>query len=232
EDLDRCADQYQRLAQARAPLTERYGPAIWNLPEGTAARTEQAWKTAAALLAPEDERGAAFLGQQQKLRAWAAETQKRVPTWLTELRTIDKWLTLPLGVGATAGGVGRPAPNARPVPSAGGEGKLDPSVEVVRNFSRLATLCQSDHPADRRCLEDEKVLADALAVTGATRAAAAGYRQRHAALMHTYTEKLFQLDLDRMAAAFAGPYRSFFRYFRRSYWRDCRRLSKASRTEM
>ena len=44
------------------------------------------------LLAPGDERGAEFLKLQQKLRAWAADTQKRLPAWLTELRTLEKWL--------------------------------------------------------------------------------------------------------------------------------------------
>jgi hypothetical protein len=219
-DLERCADQYQRLAQARAPLTERYGPGLWKLPEGTAGRTEQAWKGAATLLAPEDERGAGFLALQQKLRAWAAETQKRVPAWLNDLRTVDRWLMLPLPVGAGAES------------AAGGEGKIDPPVEGVRHFVRLATLCQSDHPADRRWLDDPQALAGALALTTASRSAATGYRQRRATLLHTYTDRLFELDLERMGAAFEGPYRSVFRFFRRGYWRDCRRLSKATRTEI
>ena len=37
EDLELCADDYQRRGQTRAPLTERYGPGIWKLAEGTAA---------------------------------------------------------------------------------------------------------------------------------------------------------------------------------------------------
>ena len=213
-DLERCAGQYQRLAQARKPLTERYGPALWQLPEGTSAHVDQAWKAAAALLSPDDERGTTFLAQQQKLRAWAAETQKRVPTWLTELRTLDKWLMLPLAAGA------------------GAEGKLDPSTEDVRHYLRLVTLCQSDHAAERRWLEDAPTLAGALALTGAARAASGGYRQGRTALLQTYTEKIFELDLERMAAGFAGPYRTWVRYFRRGYWRACSRLGRASRSGM
>ncbi len=218
-DLERCADQYQRLAQARRPLTERYGPALWSLPEGTAGRVEPAWKTAAVLLSPDDERGAAFLARQQKLRAWAAETQKRVPAWLTELRALDKWLGLPLapGAGSTA---------------TGADARLDPSVEDVRHFNRLATLCQTDHPADRRWLEDASALTGALALTAAARAASAGYRQRRTALLHTYTDKLFELDLAKMAAGFAGPYRTWVRFFRRGYWRACAQLSRASKSGM
>ena len=45
---------------------------------------------------------------------------------------------------------------------------LDPSAEDVRHFIRLVTLCQSDHPADRRWLEDTHALAGALALTGAS----------------------------------------------------------------
>lgn len=213
-DLERCADQYQRLAQARKPLTDRYGPALWLLPDGTSSRVEQAWKATALLLSGDDERGAALLALQQKLRAWAAETQKRVPIWLTELRTLDKWLALPLASGAGAG-----------------DG-LDPSAEDVRHFIRLVTLCQSDHPADRRWLEDTHALAGALALTSASRAASAGFRQRRTALMQIYTEKLFDLDLDKMAAGFAGPYRAWARFFRRGYWRACSRLSRVSRAGM
>jgi hypothetical protein len=224
-DLERCADQYQRLAQARKPLTDRYGPALWQLPEATSGRVEQAWKSAALLLSADDERGAAFLAQQQKLRAWAAETQKRVPVWLTELRVLDKWLALPLPAGAL-GGVGRPAPN-----TGAGTG-LDPSAEDVRHFIRLVTLCQSDHPAERRWLDDSQALAGALALASASRAASAGFRQRRTSLMQTYTEKIFELDLDRMAAGFAGPYQTWVRYFRRGYWRACSRLSRASRAGM
>ena len=73
-------------------MARRYG----SCPRGRSGRIEQAWKAAALLLSADDERGAAFLALQQKLRAWAAETQKRVPVWLTELRTLDKWLALPL----------------------------------------------------------------------------------------------------------------------------------------
>ena len=64
------------------------------------------------------------------------------------------------------------------------------------------------------------------------RAASAGYRQRRAALLQTYTEKLFELDLEKMAARFAGPYRTWVRYFRRGYWRACSRLGSVSHTGM
>jgi hypothetical protein len=213
-DLERCADQYQRLAQARKPLTDRYGPGLWSLPEGMSGRVAQAWKATAQLLSVDDERGAAFLALQQRLRAWAADTQKRVPIWLTELRTLDKWLALPLTAGAGAGS------------------GLDPSAEDVRHFIRLVTLCQSDHPPDRRWLVDSQALAGALAVTSTTRAASAGFRHGRAALMQIYTEKIFELDLDRMAAGFAGPYRTWVRFFRRGWWRACSRLSRASRSGM
>jgi hypothetical protein len=219
-DLERCADQYQRLAQARKPLTDRYGAALWLLPEGAAARVESAWKSAAALLSPDDERGAAFLAQQQKLRAWAADTQKRVPAWLTELRTLDKWLLLPLPVGAGAS------------PGTTGDGKLDPSAEDVRHFARLVTLCQTNHPAERRWLDETQTLAGALELTGAARTAGAGYRQRHHALMQHYTEDLFALDLPKMAAGFEGPYRTWVRFFRRGYWRACSALTRVSRAGM
>src|SRR5262249_37944720 len=133
EDLNRCADQYQRLGQARAPLTARYGPSLWLLAEGHSAKVEDAWQNARKLLAPGDEKGAGLLAHQQKLRGWAADTMRRVPGWLTEIRTLEKWLTVPLQLGA---GADTSSKTATP-----GETRLDPSPHAVRQFVRLAHLC-------------------------------------------------------------------------------------------
>ena len=103
-DFEKCAAQYQTLGQSRKPLTERYGPALWKLASGSAAKVEAAWQNATPLLAPGDERGMNFLKLQQKLRAWTAETQKRIPTWLTEIRAVEKWLAIPFPVGAGSTG--------------------------------------------------------------------------------------------------------------------------------
>src|SRR5262249_5793202 len=100
QDLERCADQYQRLGQARAPLTERYGTGLWQLAEGTAASVDRAWHLAAPLLAAGDERGAGLLTHQKQLRGWAADTQKRIPGWIADVRTLEKWLAVALPLGA------------------------------------------------------------------------------------------------------------------------------------
>src|SRR5262249_47726581 len=133
QDLERCADQYQRLGQARAPLTERYGTGLWHLAEGTAASVDPAWHPAAPLLAAGDERGAGLLTPQKQLRGWAADTQKRIPGWIADVRTLEKWLAvaLPLGAGAEA------------APRAGAETRDDPSPAGLRQFLRLANLCQT-----------------------------------------------------------------------------------------
>jgi hypothetical protein len=43
-----------------------------------------------------DTTGALLLKHQQALRGWAADTLKRLPTWLAEIRTVEKWLAVPL----------------------------------------------------------------------------------------------------------------------------------------
>ena len=63
-------------------MTERYGPSIWQLPEGTAANVDQAWRAAAPLVPAGDDRGGGLLSHQQQLRGWAADTQKRIPGWI------------------------------------------------------------------------------------------------------------------------------------------------------
>ena len=74
-DLEACAELYQQRGQAREPLTQRYGPSLWSLPEGTADNVDHAWRQAAPLLAPHDDQGQGLLTHQQQFRGWAADTQ-------------------------------------------------------------------------------------------------------------------------------------------------------------
>jgi len=208
-DFEKCADQYVRLGETRKPLTERYGAAIWKQPTGTSAKIEQAWKHASELLAPGDDAGGAYLKLQQKLRAWAAETQKRVPTWLTEMRTLEKWLPMPLQIGAGSN-----------VAGSGTESKLDPSIESVRAYVRLASLAISDAPPDRSWLECRTMLRDAQATIAASKAAFVRYKQNNLYLSKMYDARLFELDLVRIGHAYAGKYQSWTRVFSLQYWSD------------
>ena len=214
-DFEKCADQYVRLGQTRKPLTDRYGTALWKLPSGSAAKIEQAWKNAVPLLAPGDDRGADFLKQQHKLSAWVAETQKRIPTWLTELRTLEKWLALRLPAGAGSS-----------VAASSGDAKFDPSIEGLRAFLRLATLGIGDAPPDKAWLEDRDLLKNAQAVISECRPAFVRYKQNRQYLLKIYEEKLFRLDLPRIAAAYAGWYRNWLCIFSWQYRKDRRKIAK------
>ncbi len=220
-DFEKCADQYQRLGQSRKPLTERYGAVLWKQPAGTAAKIEAAWKNAMPLLAPGDERGAEFLKLQQKLRGWAADTQKRVPSWLTEMRTLEKWLALPLPVGAGSS-----------TPATTGEMKLDPSIAALRAFVRLANLGASDAPADKAWLQDAQVARDALAIVTASKPTFGRYKHHRQFLLRTYGEKLFDLDLLRIGKAYAGPYLSWWCLFSWQYRKDRRAIAKCLPSEV
>lgn len=219
-EFEKCAEQYQRLGDARKPLTERYGPSLWKLPAGSAAKIEQAWKNAAPLLAPSDTRGADFLRLQSKLRAWVAETQKRIPNWITEIRAIDKWLAIPLptGAGSTA-------------TAAAGELKIDPSVAGLRAFVRLSTLGIGDVPPDRSWLEDRERTKQALAIIASSKEAFLRYKQNRAYLLRIYDAKLFDLDLVRIGEAYSGWYQSWLCIFSWQYRTDRRAIAKCRTME-
>jgi very-short-patch-repair endonuclease len=220
-DLEKCADLYKQRGQSRDPLTARYGAGLWSLPEGTAAGIDQAWHAAAPLLAPGDEKGSSLLTKQQQLRGWAADTQKRIPGWLTEARTIEKWLsvTMPQGAGADTS---TPRTAERP------EGKLDPSPHWLRRLQRLANLCAADSAPEKSWLADPQALANAQASIEANRPAFANYHATRARLLQSYTEQLFELELDRIAEGYAGPYKSFWRFFNMQYRRDRRSIARRS----
>jgi very-short-patch-repair endonuclease len=207
-NLEKCAELYQHRGHSRDPLTERYGPALWSLPEGTAATVDRVWHETAPLLAAGDDRGAGLLTHQQQLRGWAAETQKRVPGWLVEARTIEKWLSLTLPRGA-----GDIAASAE-----------DPSPFSLRRLVRLANLCASENAPEKSWVVDPEANNQAKELIEANQAVLTRYHAARNKLLLTYDETLFDLELDRIAAGFAGPYRSIFRFFNMQYRRDRRSI--------
>lgn len=211
KDVEACAEEYQRLGQARGPLSERYGPAIWQVPEGTAAQAGEVWRSAAPLLPAGDERGVSLLTRQQALRGWAADTQKRIPGWIAEAHTLEKWLGIPLpaGFGGEAG-----------------SGKTDPSPAILRLLQRLANLCMSEHAPERTWVHNPELLAEVRAFINTYKPRFTEYHQRRKKLLEVYTESLFDLELERMAAGFAGAYKSWLRVFNGNYRRDRRTVRR------
>ncbi len=214
-DLERCAASYQQRGQSRQPLTERYGPALWKLPEGTAEQVEHAWHAAAPLLAADDTQGAGLLRQQQKLRGWAAETLKRLPHWLTDARALEKWLAVELPPGASDA-------------AAGPEGKHDPSPHTLRRLQRLANLCMSETPPERAWVTDPQALAKAQALIASVGPVFADNHRRRHELLTRYKEQLFELDVVYLAERYRGPYASWLRVFSMQYRRDRRALQRRS----
>src|SRR5262249_21759075 len=173
-DLDQCAELYRSRGQSRGPLTERYGPSLWTLPEGTAAGVDQAWHKAAPLLAPGDEKGAGLLTRQQQLRGWAADTQKRIPGWLTEARTIERWLTVSLPQGA------------------GARTADDPSPHWLRRLLRLAHLAASETAPEKRWITDADAPAQAKNVIAAHQPVFAAIHDHHPPAFKTHNQQVFQ----------------------------------------
>src|SRR5262249_44306175 len=180
---------------------------------------DQAWHAAAPLLAAGDERGAGLLSRQQQLRGWAADTQRRIPGWVSEARTLEKWLGVSLP-GGVAGGADQRG------------GEADPSPAVLRCLLRLANLCQTDTAPERAWVLDPRKLEEARALITSARPAFAEQLRRKADLLQRYTERFFELDMDYLAERFAGPYRSWLRFFSLQYRRDRRKIARRSRGEV
>jgi very-short-patch-repair endonuclease len=219
DDLDAEAEEaaamYRRLREGRAPLTARYGAGLWSLPEDIAPRIENTWRHAAALLAPGDESGAKLLSLQKRLRGWAADTQKRLPSWQGDLRSLEKWLGLTLASGA----------GAATTVSASHDG-FDPAPNTLKLFLRLTQLCHSENPPDRTWLDDPAKLAAAQQQILASRPDFTKYREGRKKLLTTYTDAFFDLELARIAEGYAGPYQSWFRVFNGRYRRDRRAITR------
>jgi hypothetical protein len=209
-DLEQCAELYKQRGQSRQPLTQRYGPTLWSLPEGTAAGVDAAWHKTAPLLAPGDEKGAGLLTHQQQLRGWAADTHRRVPGWLADARTIEKWLTVNVPQGAGAGTA------------------QDPSPYWLKRLLRLAHLAASDNAPEKSWILDAGAVAQAKTVIESNQSVFTHYHQTRATLLKTYKEQFFELELERIAEGFTGPYRSWLRFFNMEFRRDRRAIARRS----
>ncbi len=214
-EVEQASELYRRLREGRAPLTARYGAGIWGLPDDVAPRIDNTWRHAAALLAPGDESGGKLLALQKRLRGWAADTQKRLPSWHSDLRSLEKWLglTLPTGAGA-------------PTTISAGHDGFDPAPQTLKLFLRLTQLCHCDYPPDRTWLDDPDKLRAAQEQILAVRPEFTKYREGRKKLLETYTEALFELELARIAEGYAGSYQSWFRFFNGKYRRDRRAITR------
>jgi hypothetical protein len=213
EEARRCAEEQRRFMLERDRINSAYRPDVWKTSEGTAAAVKHSWHEAAAWLAPGDERGAHLLAHEQALRGWAADTQKRLPTWGSEVRTLEKWLGLALPAGAR---------------DAGESSKMNVSPGEVRLLLRLANLCQAEAPPERRWLTDPAVREQVRGLLGSARPRFDEFHHTKAELRKRYKEEFFQLDLTYLEQRFAGPYRSWLRFFNMQFRRDRRAISRRS----
>jgi hypothetical protein len=213
EEARQYAEEQRRYSQERERISATYRPDMWKLTEGTSAAVKHAWHEAAAWLAPGDERGTHLLIHEQALRGWAADTQKCFPTWGGEVRTLEKWLGLTLPAGARDG-----ADSA----------KMNVSPNEVRLLLRLANLCQSDALPERPWLTDPAVREEVRGLLRTVRPRFEEYHQTRAELRQRYKEEFFQLDLNHLERRFAGPYRSWLRFFSMQFRKDRRAISRRS----
>ncbi len=221
QDVETCVAEFQASGQSRAPLTARYGPSLWQLPEGTAKEVETAWRGASPLLARGDDRGAGLLSHQQQLRGWAADTQKRIPAWITDAHTLEKWIAIPLPHGA---GSAASSP-------AKGEGKIDPSPNHLRLLLRLVNLCQAEHAPERPWAHQPQALEEAKSHIAVNKPVFAEFHRRRQQLLESYKEDFFELELDRLADTFAAMHQGWLRAFNGQYRRDRRAIKRRSQSE-
>jgi hypothetical protein len=105
----------------------------------------------------------------------------------------------------------------------------DPSPHALKLLLRLTHLCHSDHPAERNWCADVANARAAAELAGGARPDFAKYRQDRQHLLQTYTEQLFELELDRIAAGYEGPYRRWFAFLSGTYRRDRRAIQRRTK---
>lgn len=202
------AQHYQELCSScrtmRAVLMECYSPAFFNLPRGLAAELESARTQTSHLLAPGGSGGALLLKQRNKLREFIMTTKRAVAEWLRDADAI-----------------------ARPV----GLASNDPTMDRARQLAQLALLCHSESRPDASWLDPIRAqhLRDILP---RVRVDYEKYNEAKRRLLNFYDESFLELELDRLIERYHGSYRTIFRWFIPTFYRDKRTIARTTRTGM
>jgi hypothetical protein len=200
-ELRRLAETHRCWQQVRLTLTERYGPALWDVPNGTAATLTTAWHAVAAQL-PTHVDGGQMLARQSDLLAWGMATSAGVPSWHTTAQQF-----------ATALGIHLPTPlTLRHLQHLAQLGQLLPTTALPAAWLR------AEQPRAVRAQLD--ALAPLLTE----------YQRDRDRLLQTYDDCLFALDLDGLATRFAHAHQGWLRYASVAYYCDRAAVLSACRT--
>ncbi len=186
------------IKKTRSRLAERYQPALFNLPLNKSAELKQALTSLGRMFPAVNLEEGELLLKREKLLAFLRNTQNLAKKWR------DNSQALAVTFGLTSENL---------------------SVKQVKQLARIALLCFGEDKPEPQWFESayfqqvQDVISKAKNV----------YQEHNllkSRLDEVYSDKIYELDLDELIRRYSGPYQSFSKIFKPSYYSDQKEIAR------
>lgn len=188
------------IKQTRAELLQRYNLSLFDLPLSRSGELQQAITTMSKISAIPDIAGGEFLAKREKFLAYIKNTQLTVKKWQDASRQLAPLLGLDTG---------------------------DLTITQLKQLARMALLCFAEDRPEPQWF-DAKYLEQVQETITDARQIYQEYGLLKSRLDQTYTDELYNLDLDTLIANYSGPYQNGIKLFNSDYRNDQKRIAKAT----
>jgi len=200
------AKHYQEISESyqtkRNSLKKRYHDVFFSLPSDMSVKLLKSWNGSRKYLSRLDPSGSELIKHRLDLQKFAFDTQRLVNEWLCDATEIGKLL-------------GFSVDNVTP--------------SRAKQFAQLALLCHSDTRPEASWLELTRLHELQNSILN-VRSEYEEHNEKKRRLDEIYYEGVFTLEIERLIECYSGPYRSFLRWFRPSFYRDKKMIARVSRS--
>lgn len=186
------------IKNTRTILMEHYHPALFDLPLNRSTETQSAIEAIGKLLPSVNLVESTFLQNQEKLLAFARNTQALIHKWRETSQNLVQLLGLDSG---------------------------DFTVTQLKQLSRIALLCFADDKPEPEWF-DAKYLEQLQETVAKAKEIYLEHNQIKNRLDQTYTDGIYGLNLDELIANYGGPYQSGLKIFNSNYRNDQKQIAK------
>ena len=188
------------IKQTRAELLQRYNPALFDLILSRSQDLQQAITTLGKVSAIPNIADSEFLAKREQFLAFVKNTQLTARKWRDTANALAPTLGLDTG---------------------------DLTITQLKQLSRMALLCFAEDKPEPQWF-DAKYLEQVQETITSARQIYQAHSLLKSRLDQTYTDELYQLDLDTLIANYSGPYQNGIKIFNSDFRNDQKRIAKVT----
>jgi len=202
----REAENYQKLKlwcqKTREILIEKYNPSIFNLDPMRSLEINKILSELPRFLGILDLEENQLLRKRHELLEFVKDTKQRIEKWISTSNKLSQLFSLQI---------------------------TDYSIKRVKELSQLAKLCFSEFKPEPHWLNPVN-LPNKHPKFQEIKTNYIEYKTLTNRINQLYTNKIFEIDIEEYIRRYSGPYNSFLRWIRSSYYQDQKKLALLSLT--